>query len=488
MTHTEKVLFLILFLVTVSLRFINLGYSDYISDEPGTFFYRGGKKNPEMSVSEFILSQRKGPLQLFVGYVPYSIVGNYDNELAQRIPFTLFNIGAVIIFYFLIKKLTGNYWVAFFSAFLFSTNGLITAFGRVAQYQSLNLFFSFGALYFFSDLLFEGRDHVKSTLLGTLMFCLSFLAHWDAVYILIPIFFIVLKSGKFKLALYNVILALLFLAPFMVPYILRMQALPENISYAQSRIGFLNPFLDRQNLFRFYLYNPFLTLPVYLVGGVLGLVQIKKKMDHSYIFLFWFVGVLLVFRFFIEYTGSHFYNIFVPATVLAGLGIYYVCTLLKPLLLRIPIFVLVTAILGFLFYQTYILFVDHKLEYPWQREKILVWETRKYTHEDEMRHKIGFTHGRKWKEINEFVNEQNKLNGENFGYFTNEYPQVAKYYMDTVFRGGEGGFYAIGVKRPQSFSNDYKFPQIKGKHTVHKIYNEEGNSIVRIYRVAENED
>ncbi|GAJ06690.1 unnamed protein product, partial [marine sediment metagenome] len=110
------------------------------------------------------------------------------------------------------------------------------------------------------------------------------------------------------------------------------------------------------------------------------------------------------------------------------------------------------------------------------------FKTRKYTHETEMRHKTGFPHKRYWKDVNSFVNEQNELNNENFGYFTNEYPSHARFYMDADYRNN-GGFYAIGVKRPISFATDYKFPQIKGKRTVHKVRNEYGDTVVNIYRV-----
>src|SRR3989339_350650 len=97
--HVEIILIVLLLTASFVLRFVNLGYSDYISDEPGTFFYRGGKKDPGMSMWEFTLSQRKGPLQLLVGYIPYTLNGNsYGNEFAQRLPFALFSFCAVYVF------------------------------------------------------------------------------------------------------------------------------------------------------------------------------------------------------------------------------------------------------------------------------------------------------------------------------------------------------------------------------------------------------
>ena len=59
--------------------------------------------------------------------------------------------------------------------------------------------------------------------------------------------------------------------------------------------------------------------------------------------------------------------------------------------------------------------------------------------------------------------------------------------MDTEFKS-DADFYAIGIKRPQTFATDYSFPQIKNKHTVHEIENEEGETVVKIYRVAGSRD
>ncbi|GAJ06696.1 unnamed protein product, partial [marine sediment metagenome] len=133
--YKEHIAILFLLIATAFLRFKDLGYSDYISDEPGTFLYRGLPTKYDMTPLEFILSQRKGPMQILIGFMPYPIVGNYKNEFAQRIPFALFNTGAVIIFYFLIKRLAGSKLIGFLAALLFSVQGLVVAFGRVAQYQ-----------------------------------------------------------------------------------------------------------------------------------------------------------------------------------------------------------------------------------------------------------------------------------------------------------------------------------------------------------------
>ena len=432
--NPEKILFIVLLLVTVLLRFPSLSYSDYISDEPGTFFYRGGKKNPEMTISQFILTQRKGPLQLFVGYIPYSVVGDYRNELAQRLPFALFGAAAMVVFYFLIKKLTGNFYVAFVSAFLLGTNGLIVAYSRIAQYQNLNLFFSFASLYFFADLLDRKKNALRSSVLGTAMFGLSFLAHWDAIYILLPILYFLVRFAKrhgltMKFVVINMFVGGLIVLPFLVPYILTYLHLPANADYAEGIYGLADKFKNRDELKYFLVYNPFLTFWVYAVGTAIALGACRRSGTPS-LFLAWFLILIIFFRFFVKYSGLHFYNIFIPTTVLVAYAMYYLTTLRAQLWLRIPSALFFIAILGFLFTQSYLLFVDHKVEYPVEDEKVLFWETDQMVQQDNIRHKTGFTHKRFWNQINNFINDQNSVNSETCGYITNEDKTLAKFYMD----------------------------------------------------------
>jgi len=76
------------------------------------------------------------------------------------------------------------------------------------------------------------------------------------------------------------------------------------------------------------------------------------------------------------------------------------------------------------------------------------------------------------------------LNNEEFGYFSNEDKGLSGFYMEADYRT-QNGFYAVGVKRPLSFVTDYKMSNIKGKNTVYVIENEYGETVVRIYRVED---
>ena len=204
-------LFILIFLVgSCYLRFKDLGYSDYIGDEHKAFL-----EVPEgQSTWDFFMSQRKGPMQFLVSHIPYSITGDFRNELAQRLPFSIISVLSVLIFYSLVKKLTKGDLIAFISTFLFMVNGFIVGFGRIAQYQNLNLLFSFLALYFYIDLIENKEELVKSSLLGTLFWCFSILSHWDAVFILPVVVIIFIKylvrkdlevASKIKIVIFNLV-------------------------------------------------------------------------------------------------------------------------------------------------------------------------------------------------------------------------------------------------------------------------------------------
>jgi 4-amino-4-deoxy-L-arabinose transferase-like glycosyltransferase len=494
--RVEFIALTVLLLIVAFSRFYQLGYSDYILDEPGTFMFRGLPEQYDMTSYEFIMSQRKGPLQILVGYIPHLFVGNYNNELAQRIPFSIFNVASVLVFYLLIKRVANNKLVGLLGALLFGINGFVVAFGRVAQYQSLNLFFSILALYLYSHLLVSRHNVVKYTLAGTLSYSLSILAHWDAVYILPAIIFIFTKflrdngtsrGTKFKVLITNVALGSLFLLPFLVPYLTEYSLNTSNQEYFATRIGFRESFDNAREVFRFKLFNPFLAFELYLIFGLIGLGldsynAIKGKGRFAGMFTFWFVFTLVVFKFFVPHAGTHIYNLVIPAVALAAVGIKKITDLLPKDFWPVTL-ITVVLVFFFLYFQSYLVFVDPTKQYPWEREKILGHKTRKYTHEDNIRHLIGFPLRRNWKEINKYVVGQNEKNGEVFGYISNEEKGISSFYMKVDHRDHDG-FYAIGIKRPMSFENDYKFPQIKGKETVHRIKLGDEN-VVRIYRIEE---
>ncbi|KKU51469.1 MAG: Glycosyl transferase family 39, partial [candidate division WWE3 bacterium GW2011_GWC1_47_10] len=335
------------------------------------------------------------------------------------------------------------------------------AFGRTAQYQSLNMFLSFTALYFYSQLITSKQNLVAKTLAGTVALSLSILSHWDAVFILPPIIIFFAKflldktfqrEYKIRLLGLNFLLGCTLLLPFLMPFIQTLRMDRANQEYLWDRVG-LRPDIDQNgNVFTFSLYNPFLAIWLYAIMGVAGLLAYKK----SYIFAVWAAFVLAIFIFLVHHSGTHIYNLTIPVIILVAAGF-------EKTLKVVPNYLGIIVALGmggFLYYQSYLLFVDHKVEYPWEREHILSWKTPGHSALDNMRNKIGFPHKRYWKEINEYVNRQNQENGEDFGFITNEDKSLSSYYMDVERTQNLDGFYYIGIKRPYSFQTDWKMPQV----------------------------
>lgn len=490
-SRVELTLLIILLVSTTSLRFINLGYSDYIQDETGTFFYKGGSKNTHMTKTEYILNEAKGPLQIFVSYIPYLIVGDYSNELAQRIPFSLFSTASVFTLYFMIKKISKNMAIAFFAAYMFSVNGLIVGYGRIAQYQNLLFFFSFLSIYFYASLEEKNSNYLKTSLIGTVLFSIAFYAHWYSVFALIPISFFylrflknkeVINKFKIKLTLLNIFVFLLVTTPFFLPYALNISNNEKNTTYASNTLGEGLKWEDRYDYPQFLLYNPFVTSYVYTVFFIIGTIK-SLKSRKNLLYVIWTILVMVIFRYFVAYTGLHFYNILIPLILVCAVGISWVFNI-KYKFIKYFLGLGVTVIMCFLWFQSYMLFVDHTKEYPVEEKSILMFKTKEITQEDRLRHKTGFPHKRYWAEINKFIEEENKKNNENLGYFSNEDKGISRIYMSSEISTSRP-FYAIGIKRPQSLANDYKFPQFNKKSTIHTIENEKGNTVVRIYRVKE---
>jgi len=503
----EAILITTLLSVTVFTRFTNLGYSDYIGDEHKAFIELKG----DQTVGDFFMSRRKGPMQFLVSYVPYLITRDFTNELTQRIPFSLVSVGAILVFYLFVKKVSKNYYVAFIAAFLLTVNGFIVGFGRIAQYQNLNLLLSFIALYYYSDLLY-GKDTkklLKSSLLGTVFWCLSILSHWDAIFI-IPVVVIMFvkfiknnkinQDFKLKLVLYNFIIGCVLLLTFLVPYLRYQLSSPENVQYFGRRIELGHVNFERYKLL-INLYNPFVTFYLLLILGLLGMFLIKK----SYIFTAWFLFSYLVFELFVRKPGTHIYNFIIPLTVLSAIAICSIFRTLPKYLNKIWVG-LVFLTFVFLFIQAHYIFIDHKKEYPWEQKLFYDFteiEDRRYVKKkvrttDRVYHQIitpkytleqklplfGFPHKRHWNEINRFVNEKNQENQENLKYISNEVKTISEWYMDSDY-GNKRPYYIVGIKKPLSFVKDYKFPQIGGKKTVYEISNGYGETVVRIYRVEE---
>ncbi|MFH1648534.1 MAG: hypothetical protein ABIA11_02290, partial [Patescibacteria group bacterium] len=124
----------------------------------------------------------------------------------------------------------------------------------------------------------------------------------------------------------------------------------------------------------------------------------------------------------------------------------------------------------------------YKIKNPPKRlKKYSILETPTYSYNQKLP-LFGFPHSRYWDEINSFINNQNELNDESYGYMTNEWKTISEWYIDVKYKA-DTGFYVIGIKEPLSFIDDWAFVQVSGKELVYTIRDTQGDTVVKIYRV-----
>jgi hypothetical protein len=481
-SNSVKEVLIIIFIIAVSvpLRFVNLGYSELQDDEKKAFYAYSVEK--EQSPIDFFLKQRKGPMQFLISEIPFSITGDFRNELSQRLPFTIINTLSVIILYKLLLKLTnGDSFASLFGALLYATNGFFVGFSRIAQYQSLNLFFSFLSLYFFADLATNKDKLFRSSLIGTLMFCFSVLSHWDAVFYLVPTVYFLIQflrrkdievDNKKKLFLYNFYLGCVVLLPFMLPYFLTQLQIQSNLNYLQKRVGY-SVYNFNAHRYIFELYNPYITLPLLLALISTSIFFIKK----NYIYLLWFIVNLLLIRFFMAKPGTHIYNYVIPAVFLISINCAAAFSKLSKFTLPIA-FIAIISISGVLFYQSYFLFVDHAQEYPWDAKVLFDHTTEPYKNKEILT--FGFPHYRNWKGVNDYINSRNN----NCTYITNEGKEESQIYIDAKFGKQDSRcYYVISVLRPFVSTRDgIVYGEAYGKPVLYS-YAVGEKELVKVYKV-----
>lgn len=485
---------LLILIISISLRILNLGYSDYQGDEIKAFFDPG----PDETVSEFLLDQRKGPGQFFVTYLISLVNNDYSNEFVSRLPFAIAGILSVFYFYKLLEK-EFNSKVAFYASFFFATNGFLVALTRIVQYQSFVILFMILSTYVFSRLIYLDKRHAKTLILGFLFWSLSFLFHYDAVFILpINIYFIYrwLNSTKENKDLYKSNVKLLFATGiigaipaliFYIPYIFNIAT--STIEYWEGRItGDVSNKISSSR-YLFSVYQPIYVIHFYTLlfgAGFLPLVFKKYKLDinlKKYFFvILWFLFPFLFLEGVVYIPGTHIYTYLIPMFVFLGVGILFIEKVLYSLksyiLPGLLIFAGLTTLFSFIYLQSYYIYVDNNKEYPWESEQFFIWEFHQPTPIYHLS-MFGFPYYRNWEEIGNLVNTI-----ETTGYYsTNERSSISRHYVDLDKDTDKAGYY-IHVLNPQSFTNELinkKANYWAERYAPVFVFSRFGKDIVRVY-------
>ncbi len=466
----------ILIVLTISLRLFNLGYSDFQGDEIKALYL----PEPTQNFITFVLDQRKGPLQFVVTYLLKFVDPLYKNQLLMRLPFALANIFAVYFFYQLVKLLFGKR-AGFYAALLMSVSGFIVAFGRIVQYQSFVLLLMVLALYQFALALKYDAHKYLGIFFGFLFWTFSILFHYDGVFIapfafyfISQWFFKYVKADKkaAKTLVFSLLLSGLLLAGFYVPFILTLSR--DTIGYWQLRIeGEVGK--KASSLFLFDLYQPILAKWFYLALSLFGTIIIyirvfgKKLPDlklnslsekiwgldnKSSIYLFltaWFLMPFLFLEVYVAVPGTHIYTYLMPLFIVMGIGVdgllNFLETRMSKKYLIYPFYLFAALFSVFLYIQSFWLFIDNSVEYPWSPKKFWFWTLPTPSIEYNLSI-FGFPYYRNWEGISDFTKQYPEIGA----YSTNEKKAISGYFISLPKNADSAGFY-VQIEAPQSFSS-----------------------------------
>ncbi len=489
--------------LTILLRIINLGYSDFQGDEIKALYIPDNGTN----FSNYLLDQRKGPTQFFVTALVKLVDADYQNRFLVRLPFALAGIAAVYFFYKFIEIYFGDQ-IALISAFFFSTNGFLVAFSRIVQYQSFVILFMIMALYFFSLSLYREKWSISGLYLGFICWALSFLSHYDGLFIFPFVLFILGKKlsqvktstgiglGELKHLFGSAGIFLLIVSAFYLPFVLNITQATKDYWFGRITGGVSTK--NSSSRYLFSVYQPIYVLHIYTLLGITGLVSFFYKksasvrgflVDNQYLLatLFWAIIPLIVMEVLISVPGTHIYTYLIPSIVIMAYGLNTLFSIeLKPIWTgKVKSLLSITGVLTlaiFVYAQSYAIYVDNKSEYPWEEEKFAIWTFPKPTPSYHLS-LFGFPYYRFWDEVGDIVNSDMSLEA----YGTNERTSISRYHVLLPKETNIAGYY-VYIINPQSFENDIAHE--KAAYWIKRYapvitFRKNSMDIVRIYKMPQ---
>lgn len=438
--HTRKfelVFLTFLLFFSAFLRIYQLGYSDFYGDETKVFYLR-----KDVGAQDFLLNQRKGPMQFLIAWGSEKVFGTYD-EFYTRLPFALAGLASVFLLYFLVREFYGRK-VAAIAATLFSLNGFFIAFSRTVQYQSFLLFFGLLSVYLFvlymkSGFTFADRSLDKHLLLfgSGVSLAFAYLSHWDAVFYDVVLVILLVKyvadldrDRRFyvirDIIVFLGIPFLTVLALYFFPYFKEGYFTEQVTGYISRRVNGSNQLINNSS-FTFWLYNPEFVFYAPFLFVPFAFSKYKTGMKFETILLFmWFLIPFFVFQFFISNPGTHTQNYFVPLLVLSALGFVRFHDLLKGRFTRniLKSIALLSAFMMFLV-ATFSFVPSVNTGYPWQtstRGPMVIPRLEKDSNQYFI---YGFPYNGGWRQVRDYFVEK----GMPRSFYTNDNVTIGEYYL-----------------------------------------------------------
>lgn len=389
--------------ISLGLRFVYLGYSNFQGDEINALCRVADFKSRYQFLI-YLLGQRKGPVQFLLTCALSLVNPSFSSELLFRLPFAIANLLALICFLLLVYRLF-SLEAAIYSSFLFATNGIFVAFARIVQYQSMVLLGGIAGILGLTLALQNEKWKVIGLYVGLISVAIGLLTHFDAAFMMPPVAVLLIYwwkkySGQPDFARLRLhLIAALFLFAFLVlafyiPYAERLGRYQTD--YWQERFTG-----DTTNIFRvFEFYNPGPVLWLCLIVFLIGLMQIRNTVAWQ-VLIAWIMPPIIFMVMIFKDSRTHAYTYLLPLLIVAGIGFETILRWSRQWL-RGRFAQLVQAIsLGVLLlfaYISYEVMVDHSPEYPWYPKQLLGMNLD----ESHVAGIFGFPYSRNWREIGQW--------------------------------------------------------------------------------------
>jgi len=472
----ETYLILLLLLLAAIPRFVQLGYSHYYGDETKTLYL-----DKTVTAFRFLMSQRKGPVQFMVVWLMEKLTGGFD-EFWIRLPFALAGLLSVLFFYLYLKKLYG-FKTAILSSFVYAFSGFNIAFSRTAQYQSFLMLFGFSALYLFE--LYSTTGKKAYLLLSALAFSGAFLAHYDAIFFVLPLTYsygrkFITSQDYRKLLFFWFILPIIVLCSlFYIPYIARGAFLIDTVNYLSKRfVG--RDYLPNNSLYTISIYNPGQIFIVMLLAGLIAALLSK---DATLRKLFnWFFIVFVIFEFVFQNPGTHIQNYLIPLYIAFG---YFTASRWNTARLKnIPLFITVVFSYSLLFLISLWTYLPvFNTGYPWTTAKLGFIKIDRPAPKYQL-FLYGFPYNVGWDQIRNYMVTLKGVRG----YHTNDDDTLGYYYLKTIPLTLPGDNflpqYYIDVTNPMETQYKSGFLQIyASKYTSLRKFYVNGVKTAEVYKI-----
>ena len=291
------------------------------------------------------------------------------------------------------------------------------------------------ALYLFS------LGKTKFIYFGFLAWTISMLFHYDGAFIFPFAAYLMIKTKKFKHILLAGGLAAILLGIFYIPFVTTLS--PATLAYWRGRLAGGSTKISSSK-YLFSVYQPIYVLKIYFILGALGVVSWFKKIDRTKLALLaWILFPSALLETLVNIPGTHIYTYLVPSFVVVGYGV----ALIEKLKPRLLILAGIATVFLFIFLQSNTIYVEHKLEYPWEDEKFLIWTLPKPSSVYHLS-LFGFPYNRNWDGIRNHIIAENKSQN----YSSNERKSITRYYIKSA-RANEQDFYYVYIIFPQSFED-----------------------------------